>query len=49
MTQDSEENAILLGPASSAPRVDKNGVAVTDQATAYRWSDVRAQILKAGN
>ena len=49
MTQDSTGNAILVRPVSSAPMVDKNGAAVTDQATTYRWSDVRTQILKAGN
>jgi hypothetical protein len=49
MTQDSTGNAVLVRPVSSAPMVDKNGAAVTDQATTYRWTDVRAQILKAGN
>jgi hypothetical protein len=49
MAQDSTGAAILVRPASSAPMVDKNGMAVTDQATTYRWSDVRAQILRAGN
>jgi len=49
MTQDPAGNAILVRPASTAPMVDKNGVAVTDQTTTYLWSDVRAQILRAGN
>ncbi|HLH44313.1 MAG TPA: hypothetical protein VKV74_15090 [Bryobacteraceae bacterium] len=49
MTQDSAGNAILVRPVSEAPMVDKNGAAVIDHAMTFRWSDVRAQILKAGN
>jgi hypothetical protein len=49
MTQDSTGNSILVRPVSEAPMVNKSGAVVIDHAMTFRWSDVRAQILKAGN